>query len=130
MRSETSLIQTIGRAARNAEGKVIMYADTITASMERAINETRRRRKKQDDYNKANGITPVTVKKEIRDILDITATDKKLRDGTKKKLSKKEAEGVIAKLTEKMKEAAKNLDFELAAALRDKIISINAETKK
>lgn len=130
LRSETSLIQTIGRAARNAEGKVIMYADTITASMERAINETRRRRKKQDDYNKANGITPVTVKKEIRDILDITATDKKLRDGTKKKLSKKEAESVIAKLTEKMKEAAKNLDFELAAALRDKIISINAETKK
>lgn len=125
LRSETSLIQTVGRAARNAEGKVIMYADTTTASMEKAINETKRRRKKQDDYNKANGIVPVTVKKEIRDILDIAIKDKTDKDGAKpRKLSKKETEQMIVTLTEKMKEAAKVLDFELAAALRDKIIAL------
>ena len=128
LRSETSLIQTIGRAARNAEGKVIMYADTVTSSMEKAITETKRRRKKQDDYNKANGIVPVTVKKEIRDILDISIKDKTDgKNGTKpKKLSKKETEQMIATLTEKMKEAAKVLDFELAAALRDKIINLTS----
>ena len=125
LRSETSLIQTVGRAARNAEGKVIMYADTVTASMEKTINETKRRRKKQDDYNKANGIVPVTVKKEIHDILDIAIKDKTDKDGAKpRKLSKKETEQMIVTLTEKMKEAAKVLDFELAAALRDKIIAL------
>lgn len=128
LRSETSLIQTVGRAARNAEGKVIMYADTTTASMEKAINETKRRRKKQDDYNKANGIVPVTVKKEIRDILDISIKDKTNNDRAKpRKLSKKETEQMIVTLTEKMKEAAKELDFELAAALRDKITSLKKE---
>ena len=122
LRSETSLIQTVGRAARNAEGKVIMYADTITGSMQRAIDETKRRRKKQDDYNKANGITPVTIKKEIRDVLDIAIKDDK-KDGKAKKLTKKELETTVEKLTTQMKEAAKRLDFELAAALRDKIIT-------
>lgn len=125
LRSETSLIQTVGRAARNAEGKVIMYADTITGSMQRAIDETKRRRKKQDDYNKANGITPVTIKKEIRDVLDIAVKEDK-KDGKAKKLTKKELETTVEKLTSQMKEAAKRLDFELAAALRDKIISLKA----
>ena len=126
LRSETSLIQTIGRAARNAEGKVIMYADNITGSMQRAIDETKRRRKKQDDFNKANGITPVTIKKEIRDVLDIAIKDDK-KDGKAKKLTKKELEVTVEKLTSQMKEAAKRLDFELAAALRDKIIALKGK---
>ena len=124
LRSETSLIQTVGRAARNAEGKVIMYADTVTGSMQRAIDETRRRRKKQDDYNKANGIVPVTIKKEIRDVLDIAIKEEKTKDGKPKKMSKKELETTVERLTSQMKEAAKRLDFELAAALRDKIIAL------
>ena len=124
LRSETSLIQTVGRAARNAEGKVIMYADTITGSMQRAIDETKRRRKKQDDYNKANGIVPVTIKKEIRDVLDIAIKDDKTKDGKPKKMSKKELETTVERLTAQMKDAAKRLDFELAAALRDKIIAL------
>ena len=123
LRSETSLIQTVGRAARNADGKVIMYADTVTGSMQRAIDETRRRRKKQDDFNKANGITPVTIKKEIRDVLDIAIKDDK-KGAKQKKLTKKELETTVEKLTAQMKDAAKRLDFELAAALRDKIISL------
>ncbi len=127
LRSETSLIQTVGRAARNAEGKVIMYADTITGSMQRAIDETRRRRKKQDDYNKANGIVPVTIKKEIRDVLDIAIKDEKTKDGKTKKLSKKELETTVERLTSQMKDAAKRLDFELAAALRDKIIALKGK---
>ena len=126
LRSETSLIQTVGRAARNAEGKVIMYADTITGSMQRAIDETKRRRKKQDDFNKANGITPVTIKKEIRDVLDIAIKEDK-KDGKAKKLTKKELETTVEKLTSQMKEAAKRLDFELAAALRDKIIALKGK---
>jgi len=129
LRSETSLIQTVGRAARNAEGKVIMYADTITGSMQRAIDETKRRRKKQDDYNKAHGIVPVTIKKEIRDVLDIAIKDDKTKDGKPKKLSKKELETTVERLTSQMKEAAKRLDFELAAALRDKIISLKGNAK-
>ena len=124
LRSETSLIQTVGRAARNAEGKVIMYADTITGSMQRAIDETKRRRKKQDDYNKANGIVPVTIKKEIRDVLDIAIKEDKTKDGKPKKMSKKELETTVERLTAQMKDAAKRLDFELAAALRDKIIAL------
>lgn len=127
LRSETSLIQTVGRAARNAEGKVIMYADTITGSMQRAIDETKRRRKKQDDFNKANGITPVTIKKEIRDVLDIAIKDDKTKNGKQKKLTKKELETTVEKLTSQMKEAAKRLDFELAAALRDKIIALKGK---
>ena len=127
LRSETSLIQTVGRAARNAEGKVIMYADTITGSMQRAIDETKRRRKKQDDYNKANGIVPVTIKKEIRDVLDIAIKEDKKADGNPKKMSKKELETTVERLTSQMKDAAKRLDFELAAALRDKIISLKGK---
>lgn len=127
LRSETSLIQTVGRAARNAEGKVIMYADTITGSMQRAIDETKRRRKKQDDYNKANGIVPVTIKKEIRDVLDIAIKEDKKADGKPKKMSKKELETTVERLTSQMKDAAKRLDFELAAALRDKIISLKGK---
>ncbi|MBO4951079.1 MAG: excinuclease ABC subunit UvrB [Clostridia bacterium] len=127
LRSETSLIQTVGRAARNAEGKVIMYADTITGSMQRAIDETKRRRKKQDDYNKANGIVPVTIKKEIRDVLDIAIKEDKTKDGKPKKMSKKELETTVERLTAQMKDAAKRLDFELAAALRDKIIALKVK---
>ena len=129
LRSETSLIQTVGRAARNAEGKVIMYADTVTGSMQRAIDETKRRRKKQDDYNKANGIVPVTIKKEIRDVLDIAIKEEKTKDGKQKKMSKKELETTVERLTAQMKEAAKRLDFELAAALRDKIIALKGNAK-
>ncbi len=120
LRSETSLIQTIGRASRNASGQVIMYADTVTPSMERAIKETLRRRKKQMEFNEANGIVPQTIKKDVRDILEISTkeeTDKK----TNKKLSKKEKEELIAKLTKEMQAAAKILEFEHAAYLRDRI---------
>ncbi len=124
LRSETSLIQTVGRAARNAQGKVIMYADTITSSMEKAINETKRRREKQHRYNVENNITPVTVKKEIRDVLDISIKDSKKKGAGNQKLSKSELEKTVAALTEKMKQAAASLDFELAAAIRDKIISL------
>ncbi len=127
LRSETSLIQTVGRAARNAEGKVIMYADTITGSMQRAIDETKRRRKKQDDYNKANGIIPVTIKKDIRDVLDIAIKEEKAKDGKSKKMSKKELETTVERLTAQMKDAAGRLDFELAAALRDKIIALKGK---
>ncbi len=128
LRSETSLIQTIGRAARNADGKVIMYAECITESMRKAIDETNRRRKKQDDYNNAHGIVPKTVVKEIRDVLDITIKDKNAKNtGKPKKMSKADTEKLVSELTSKMKDAAKHLDFELAAALRDKIISLKAE---
>ena len=120
LRSETSLIQTVGRAARNAEGKVIMYADTVTPSMERAIRETYRRREKQQAYNEAHGIVPKTIVKDIRDIIEISGTHKAARmDG--KKLTKKEKEELIQRLTKEMKAAAKILDFENAAYIRDKI---------
>ncbi len=120
LRSETSLIQTVGRAARNANGKVIMYADTVTPSMERAIRETYRRREKQQAFNEAHGIVPQTIIKDIRDIIEISGTHKAARlDG--KKLSKKEKEALILRLTKEMKAAAKILDFENAAYIRDKI---------
>ncbi len=124
LRSETSLIQTIGRAARNASGKVIMYADTVTDSMKKAIDETARRREKQDKYNKENGIVPKTIQKQIRDVLDISIKDDGKQGKKTKKLSPKETEKQIAILTEQMKKAASLLDFELAAALRDKIASM------
>ncbi len=120
LRSEMSLIQTIGRAARNANGRVIMYADKVTGSMRRAMDETARRRKKQDDYNKAHGITPQTIVKEIRAPIEVTV---KAKDGSKK-LSKAEKKELIEKLQAQMKRAAKELDFETAAALRDKIRSL------
>ena len=125
LRAERSLIQTIGRAARNANGKVIMYADTVTRSMERAISETNRRRKIQDDYNKANGIVPRTVIKGVRDIIDVGAKDedqgKTSKSKKPKKLTASEREKLIEKLTREMKDAARTLEFEKAAYLRDEI---------
>lgn len=125
LRSETSLIQIIGRAARNAEGKVIMYADTVTNSMERAIEETYRRREIQMAYNKEHGIVPKTIKKDVREILEISTKDK----SGKKKMSKDETQRLIISLTSQMKEAAKILDFEYAAHLRDKIEKLKSEIK-
>ena len=119
LRSETSLVQTIGRAARNAEGKVIMYADSVTPSMERAIFETERRRAIQQRYNTENGITPKTIVKNVHDIIEIG--QKVDKDKPSKKLSKAEREAEIKRLTFEMKQAAKMLEFELAAILRDKI---------
>ena len=125
LRAERSLIQTIGRAARNANGKVIMYADNMTGSMQRAIAETNRRRKIQDDYNKANGIIPKTVIKGVRDVIDMGAHDDDKSRADKKKSQKKltatEREKLIEKLTREMKEAARTLEFEKAAYLRDEI---------
>lgn len=124
LRSETSLIQTVGRAARNSEGKVIMYADSVTKSMERAISETYRRREKQMKYNEENGIVPTTVVKGIREIIEISNTHKAARKANGMKLSKKEKELLIAQLTKEMRAAARILDFENAAYLRDKIKSL------
>ena len=120
LRSETSLIQTIGRAARNAGGEVIMYADSVTPSMERAIVETERRRKKQIAYNEEHGIVPRTIIKGVRDVIEITSK-KDDSDKPIKKMSKKEREAMIVRLTAEMKAAAKILEFEHAAYLRDRI---------
>lgn len=119
LRSETSLVQTIGRAARNAHGEVIMYADSVTPSMERAIEETVRRREKQMRYNEEHGITPKTIQKDVREILEISShsDDKKPR----KHLSERERQEMIVKLTAEMKAASKLLEFEHAAMLRDRI---------
>ena len=131
LRSETALIQTIGRAARNAGGQVIMYADSITPSMQRAMDETQRRREKQAAYNKQHGIVPKTVIKSVRDLLDISAqadeTDSKARKGTAPALTKQQKAEKIAQLEKQMKEAAKMLEFELAAALRDQIIELRGK---
>ncbi|MBO5716382.1 MAG: excinuclease ABC subunit UvrB [Clostridia bacterium] len=127
LRAETSLIQTIGRAARNADGKVIMYAEKITGSMERAINETNRRRRIQSEYNKENGITPKTIVKSVRDIIEIGSSDEAKLSKKKKntaKMSKKEKDELIEKLTKEMREAARHLEFEKAAFLRDRISEI------
>ncbi len=121
LRAERSLIQTIGRAARNANGKVIMYADTVTGSMQRAIDETNRRRKIQSDYNKAHGIVPKTIIKDVRDVIEIGKTDKKAQGAADKKLSRLQRERLIEDLTKKMKEASSRLEFEQAAFLRDRI---------
>ena len=122
LRSETSLVQTIGRAARNANGKVIMYADSVTDSMERAISETYRRREVQLAYNKEHGIVPQTIKKDVREILEISTKEhtEKLGKG-KKRMSQTELRLTIEKLTAEMKNAAQLLEFEHAAYLRDKI---------
>ncbi len=131
LRSETSLIQTIGRAARNADGVVIMYADSVTPSMERAIMETERRRGIQDAYNKAHGITPKTIVKELRDngVLEISCKDE---DDTKsaKRMSRAECQQKIDQLTREMKEAAKILEFEHAAFLRDRIDKLRRQMEK
>lgn len=122
LRSETALIQTIGRSARNAEGQVIMYADVVTDSMERAITETERRRKKQTEYNQAHGITPKTIIKQVHEVIEITKTI----DNTKS-LTKEEKRKLIEKLTAEMKKCAKELDFEQATVLRDKITELKRE---
>ena len=127
LRSESSLIQTIGRAARNAEGKVIMYADSVTGSMERAITETNRRRELQLAYNKEHGIVPKTIIKDIRDVIEISSKAEVDDKAAKKKMSKKEKDELIAKLTVQMKEAAKLLEFEHAAYLRDKINELKGQ---
>lgn len=124
LRSETSLIQTIGRAARNAEGTVIMYADEVTESMENAINETYRRREKQQKYNEEHGIVPKTIKKDVREILEISSKDNVKERIDKKRLSEHEKAELIAKLSKEMKTAAKLLEFEHAAYLRDQIQKI------
>ena len=129
LRSETSLIQTIGRAARNAEGLVIMYADEITPSMRAAIDETERRRSIQDAYNQEHGIVPKTIIKGVREILEIskTAEEDTLRAHKKRKLTEQERAAEIAKLEKEMREASKMLEFEYAAVLRDRIIELRGE---
>ena len=129
LRSETSLIQTIGRAARNADGLVVMYADAITPSMDRAITETERRREKQDAFNKAHGIVPRTVIKSVRDLIELSHQEggRGRRRDKGVKLTEKERREEIARLEKEMKEAARMLEFELAAALRDEIIRLRGE---
>lgn len=119
LRSETSLVQTVGRAARNENGEVIMYADCVTPSMERAITETFRRRSIQQEYNEKHGITPTTIKKDVRDVIEITS--KQVLDDKNKPMTASEKRVMIEKLTREMKEAAKMLEFEHAAFIRDKI---------
>ena len=131
LRSETSLIQTIGRAARNADGMVVMYADTVTPSMRRAIDETERRREKQDAFNRAHGIVPKTVVKSVRELLELSAASDEAasaqRQGRTKTMTKQEKAAEIARLEKAMKEAAKMLEFELAASLRDQIIELRGK---
>ena len=128
LRSETSLIQTIGRAARNADGLVIMYADSITASMRAAIDETERRRQIQDAYNQAHGIVPKTIIKSVRDLIEISSptAERKGRSGVK--MTKVEKEREIARLEKQMKEAAKMMEYEYAAILRDRIIELRGNS--
>ena len=127
LRSETSLIQTIGRAARNAEGHVIMYADTITDSMRMAIEETKRRRQIQMRYNEEHGITPQTIKKAVRDLISISQKVDRAQLKLEKdpeSMSRKELEKLISDVTKKMKKAAAELNFEAAAELRDKLMEL------
>ena len=124
LRSETSLIQTIGRAARNAQGKVIMYADNVTASMAAAMEETARRRQIQDSYNQAHGIVPQTVIKSVRDLIEISSPTAEHKGRSGIKMTKAEKEKEIARLEKQMKEAAKMMEYEYAAVLRDQIIQL------
>ena len=128
LRSETSLIQTIGRAARNAEGLVILYADTVTPSMKNAMAETDRRRKLQSDFNTAHGIVPKTICKSVREMVEISHTAEEASQLTKRKLSNAERQETIARLEKEMKQASKMLEFEYAAILRDQIIELRKET--
>jgi excinuclease ABC subunit B len=131
LRAERSLIQTIGRAARNADGRVIMYADTITESMQKAISETERRRKIQMEHNAKHGITPQTIRKKVQDVIEATKVAEEkadyLADATKAKMSKKDRQRLIERLEQEMKEAAKNLQFERAAELRDALLELKAQ---
>ena len=128
LRSETSLIQTIGRAARNAHGRVLMYADKITPAMRAAMDETARRRAIQDAYNRAHGIVPKTIVKSVRDLIEISASPETAQTGKGGvKLTRAEREREIARLEKKMKEAAKLMEFEYAAVLRDEIIRLRGE---
>ena len=129
LRSETSLIQTIGRAARNADGKVIMYADTVTPSMKAAIDETKRRREIQDAYNKANGIVQQTIIKYVRDLIEISSPVSERKGRTGVKMTKAETEKEIARLEKQMKEAARMMEYEYAAVLRDQIIELRGNCK-
>ncbi|MNI30749.1 UvrABC system protein B [compost metagenome] len=131
LRSERSLIQTIGRAARNSEGRVLMYGDKVTDSMDKAIKETERRRSIQIAYNDKHGITPQTIRKKVRDVIEATRVAESksdyLPDAAKGKMSKRDREAMIGRLETEMKEAAKNLQFERAAELRDAIMELKAE---
>lgn len=133
LRSETSLIQTVGRAARNAQGRVIMYADTITDSMRNAIEETNRRRTIQQKYNEEHGITPQTIKKAVRDLISISksiAKEEARFEKDPESMSRKELEKLIADIQKKMKKAAAELDFETAAELRDKMMELKTQLQK
>ena len=130
LRSETSLIQTIGRAARNAEGLVILYADTVTDSMRRAMDETERRRTLQHAFNEEHGIVPQTIRKSVREMVEIGRTAQEASALSKKKLSRAERMETIARLEKEMKAASKMLEFEYAALLRDQIIELRKETEK
>ena len=127
LRSETSLIQTIGRAARNSEGHVIMYADKITDSMRVAIDETKRRREVQQQYNEEHGITPTTIQKSVRDLIAISkkvAAEEMEFDKDPESMSRKELEKLIGDIQKKMKKAAAELNFEAAAEYRDKMVTL------
>ena len=133
LRSETSLIQTIGRAARNAEGHVIMYADTMTDSMKKAIDETERRRKVQMEYNEAHGITPQTIKKSVRDLISISkkvAAEELRMEKEPESMSAQELEKLVKDVTKQMKKAAAELNFEAAAELRDKLIELKKQLQE
>lgn len=127
LRSETSLIQTVGRAARNAEGLVILYADTVTRSMNAAITETQRRREKQQKYNEEHGIIPKTIVKSIRDLLEISATAEEEKNEIGVKMTASEKRALIEKLEKQMRDAAKMLEFEMAAEIRDRLIRLRGE---
>ena len=130
LRSETSLIQTIGRAARNADGRVILYADSITPSMRVAMDETARRREIQDAYNKAHGVTPRTVIKSVRDLIEISSPTAERKSRTGVKMTRAEKEKEIARLEKQMKEAARMMEYEYAAVLRDQIIELRGNGLK
>ncbi len=130
LRSQSSLIQTIGRAARNAEGKVILYGDTVTPSMQYAIDETARRRAIQQEFNEAHGIVPKTVYKGVRDIIEISHDGRNMPEASRKKMNRAAREQEIAKLEREMKEASKMLEFEYAAVLRDRIKVLRAELQQ
>ena len=127
LRSETSLIQTVGRAARNADSKVIMYADTITPSMRACIDETARRREKQMAYNELHGIEPKTIVKSVRDLIEISTDTVTASKANGVKMTDRERRELISQLEDKMKKAAAMLEYEIAAQLRDEIIRLRGE---